>query len=107
VLVFGVAPELLGAARERFKREADTVRDALAAKLGQRFKFQLVADPRFSLRGSAAPEPAGDDDVPAPEDIIDVTEEPEPPPPPGEPASVSRLRDELGATVVEELPREA
>ena len=63
VLVFGVAPELLGAARERFKREADTVRDALAAKLGQRFKFNLVAEPAFSI--SMAPRAAGGDAPPA------------------------------------------
>jgi DNA polymerase-3 subunit gamma/tau len=107
VLVFGVAPELLGAARERFKREADTVRDALAAKLGQRFKFQLVADPQFSTSmasfaaGGDAPDADALSAADAPIDLDDYAPPDEPPPPPEEPSSVSRLRDELGATVVE------
>jgi hypothetical protein len=133
VLVFGVAPELLGAARERFKREADTVRDALAGRLGRRFKFNLVSAPELSLSSSATPEPdrssggtapddaaerapapgvssgaasaAGqtDDDEEAgfaPEELVDA-------PPDLDAAPVSRLRSELGATVVEELPRES
>jgi hypothetical protein len=105
VLVFGVAPELLGAARERFKREADTVRDALAAKLGQRFKFTLVADPTFSLRDRPTEPPDEDEvDLGAAHDAEQAVAAP---PPPEESASVNRLREELGATVVEELPREA
>ena len=52
VLVFGVAPELLAAARERFKREADNVRDALAERLGRRFKFKLEPAPELSMSGS-------------------------------------------------------
>jgi DNA polymerase-3 subunit gamma/tau len=132
VLVFGVAPELLGAARERFKREADTVRDALAGRLGRRFKFNLVPAPELSLSSSATPDPdrstggtapdgdadrapapgvsygaaseAGetDDDEEAgfaPEELVDA-------PPDLDAAPVSRLRSELGATVVEELPRD-
>jgi hypothetical protein len=119
VLVFGVAPELLHAARERFKREADTVREALAARLGRRFKFNLEAAPQFSMAtagpGDAAPPrasavgsvdaaPAPDaaepvDESYAPEDLVDA-------PPDLDAAPVSRLRSELGATVVEELPRD-
>jgi DNA polymerase-3 subunit gamma/tau len=118
VLVFGVPPELLGAARERFKREADNVRDALAGKLGKRFKFNLVPDARFSLSGAPAgaegppdaqrasaggvPPPAASDameeDV-RPEERVDA-------PPDVDAAPVDRLRAELGATVVEELPRD-
>ncbi|MCJ7670938.1 MAG: hypothetical protein MUP67_02675, partial [Acidimicrobiia bacterium] len=37
VLVFGVAPQMLGAARERFRSQAEIVREALAARLGRRF----------------------------------------------------------------------
>ncbi len=118
VLVFGVPPELLGAARERFKREADNVRDALAGKLGKRFKFNLVADDRFSLSGASAdaegppdaerasaggvPPPAASDameeDV-RPDELVDA-------PADIDAAPVNRLRAELGATVVEELPRD-
>jgi DNA polymerase-3 subunit gamma/tau len=119
VLVFGVAPELLHAARERFKREADTVREALAGRLGRRFKFNLEAAPQFSMAAAApgdtatsraagmgsgdappapdAPEPG--DETYAPEDLVDA-------PPDLDAAPVSRLRSELGATVVEELPRD-
>jgi hypothetical protein len=113
VLVFGVPPELLGAARERFKREADTVREALAAKLGQRFKFKLVADPQFSLRSAPELHPEADEvDLEAERDAERAAAAGESPAAASdameaEPASVSRLRDELGATVVEELPREA
>ncbi len=121
VLVFGVAPELLGAARERFKREADTVREALADRLGRRFKFNLEPAPQFSMSGTvgerdseraAAPDaPSGpardalevrsesEPESYAPEDLVDA-------PPDLDAAPVSRLRAELGATVVEELPPE-
>ena len=61
VLVFGVAPELLAAARERFKREADNVRDALAERLGRRFKFKLEPAPELSMSGSQRID--GDDDA--------------------------------------------
>jgi len=113
VLVFGVPPALLAAARERFKREAETVRSALAERLGRRFKFNLVADEQFSLSGGPAGRATGGaadagaprdleaaDDVYAPEDLVDA-------PPDVEAAPVHRLRAELGATVVEELPRES
>jgi DNA polymerase-3 subunit gamma/tau len=110
LLVFGVAPELLGAARERFKREADTVREALAAKLGQRFKFNLIAEPSLSI--SMASLAAGGDTPPAGARSAAGAREdsasPEPVAlPTDESPSMSRLREELGATVVEELPREA
>ncbi len=125
VLVFGVAPELLGAARERFKREADTVREALAERLGRRFKFNLEPAAQFSLSGggsagggtSSGASAGGPSGAAAPQ----VTDEPPPPDPEPEhygpddlvdapsdvdAAPVSRLRAELGATVVEELPRD-
>jgi hypothetical protein len=113
VLVFGVAPEMLGAARDRFKSQADIVREALTARLGRRFKFKLEAAPQFSIEGAAArggadgPPPDGDEsndsgpppDLVDPDDVTEIPPEADPPP-------VNRLRDELGATVVEEVPRE-
>jgi hypothetical protein len=53
------------------------------------------------------PEPDGASDA-TQEEEQDLQIDPDAPnvPPPAEPAPVSRLRDELGATVVEELPRE-
>jgi DNA polymerase-3 subunit gamma/tau len=121
VLVFGVPPEMLGAARERFKQKADNVRDALADKLGQRFKFSVRAEPGFSMSGSTRPDapsspatpaapPAAGDTLGMDDEVVrdeDIDPEAEHVPPPEEPPPVSRLRDELGATVVEELPREA
>jgi DNA polymerase-3 subunit gamma/tau len=109
VVVFGVAPELLAAARERFKREADNVRDALAAKLGRRFKFTLVAAPELSLSVSRTAAAVAPDDASPPDDEPppDLVSDAEPALPASEPPPVSRLRQELGATVVEELPRES
>jgi len=128
VLVFGVAPQMLGAARERFKSQADVVRDALVARVGCRFKFKLEAAPEFAVDmpdADAAADGNADadvepDDAPrleareerAPDlppdllpDVVDPEEATEIPPE-SEPPPVSRLRTELGATVVEELPRE-
>ncbi len=126
VLVFGVAPQMLGAARDRFRSQADIVREALTDKVGKRFKFKLEAAPEFALDGpstaassssgaeDAGEEPPRDDPPrdagPAPDaealpdavDTDDLTEVP----PETDPPPVSRLRDELGATVVDEVPRE-
>jgi DNA polymerase-3 subunit gamma/tau len=165
VLVFGVAPQMLGAARERFRSQAELVREALAARLGRRFKFKLEAAPEFAVDGPAEDGPAeeasdgdalggdvpsgdvpsgdvrgGDapvetDDGPPPEaqaprrrerpsrppadlaadppadpagalppEVVDPDEATEIPPE-ADPPPVNRLRDELGATVVEEVPR--
>jgi hypothetical protein len=139
VLVFGVAPELLAAARDRFKREADNVRDALAERLGRRFKFKLEPAPELSMSASAntvngdAMEseraPAGGSDsstttgdndaerAPAPDvssgaasDAMEADDEDMEGsvavPADADPAPMTRLRDELGATVVEEVPRD-
>jgi len=111
VLVFGVPPAMLEAARPRFKKEADTIRAALASRLGRNLRFTLEPADQFSLGGSApSTRPAGGD--PGAQE----------PPPPDEPevdltgmvdagpqvdhAGVGLLRQELGATVVEELPRD-
>jgi len=142
VLVFGVPPELLGAARERFKREAETVREALASRLGRRFKFSIEAAAEFDLDantsveppvggppdgdptasgagrssadasiptnddGGRADGPSGSPDGPAEDEVIELHDlRDAPDPDAAEP--VERLRDALGATVVEEVPRDA
>jgi hypothetical protein len=123
VLVFGVAPQMLGAARDRFKSQADVVREAFIEKLGRRFKFKLEAAPQFAIDGpsgagdstpdASRPDPSSEQshdegrppDAEPPPEIVDpdefteVASETDPPP-------VNRLRDALGATVVEEVPRE-
>jgi hypothetical protein len=121
VLVFGVAPQMLGAARDRFRSQADIVREALSDKLGHRFKFKLEPAPQFALDGPSGSAPAesalmdaGDEaphedgrapDAEPPPEVVD-TEDLTEVPPETDPPPVNRLRDELGATVVEEVPRE-
>jgi hypothetical protein len=111
VVVFGVAPGLLEAARPRFKKEADTIRAALAARLGRSVKFNLIASEEFGAVGDASrPPPAGRTDrpepetpapdaEPEPEDLADASDAP-----PRRPEE--RLTEALGATVVEEVPRD-
>ena len=114
VVIFGVAPAMLEAARPRFKKEADTIRAALAARLGRSVRFNLEAAEQFSLGdapGSGAPAgeaPPGapEADAEPPEDI-DLTEMTDAGPEASTSASVSVLQDRLGATVVEEVPRDA
>ncbi len=104
VVTFGVAPGLLEAARPRFKREADTIRAALAEQLGRRVKFTLVASGEFSAVGDAdrsRPTPPPEPE-PEPGDLEDVADATDAPPR----APEARLTEELGATVVEEVPRQ-
>jgi DNA polymerase-3 subunit gamma/tau len=107
VVTFGVAPGLVEAARPRFKKEADTIRAALAARLGCSVKFTLVASEAFATVGDAdrRPAPARPEPAPASEvevesdDVADATDAP-----PRRPEE--RLTEALGATVVEEVPRD-
>ncbi len=110
VVIFGVAPALLEAARPRFKKEADTIRAALAARLGRSVKFNLIASDSFGTLGNAdrrpsapPPEasapPADLEPEPEPEDLTDASDAP-----PRRPEE--RLTEALGATVVEEVPRD-
>lgn len=114
VVVFGVAPGLLEAARPRFKKEADTIRAALAARLGRSVKFNLIASEEFGAVGDASrpppaerterterpePETPAADVEPEPEDLAEASDAP-----PRRPEE--RLTEALGATVVEEVPRD-
>ncbi len=119
VIVFGIAPTMIDAAKPRFKKEADTIRAALAERLGRNVRFSLEPAEEFSMSGGAststttAPETNGGarDDTSAPEPIepedfdIDLSQTSDAPK--GDPAPVSLLQEQLGATVVEELPRDA
>jgi hypothetical protein len=112
VLVFGIPPSMIEAAKPRFKKEADTIRAALADRLGRNLKFTLEPAEQFSLGGAprSAESPAADEPPPeiAPEpeepdidlsETVDVA-------PDADPAGVGLLREQLGATVVEEVPRD-
>ncbi len=102
VVVFGVAPELVEAARPRFKREADTIRAALADRFGRNVKFNLVAAADF-VADAPARAPARKPDPPPEEldadEVLDATDAPPEPP-------EARLTEAFGATVIEDIPRQ-
>jgi DNA polymerase III subunit gamma/tau len=106
VVTFGVSPRLIEAARPRFRREADTIRDALSQQVGTRLRFNLVAHEGFSGERAASAQPAPP--VAEPEDDDTVIEPDESTAPPGvESASpTNMLTESLGATVVEERHHE-
>jgi hypothetical protein len=115
VVVFGVPPAVIEAARPRFKKEADTIRDALAHHLGRTVRFILEPADAFAFSGgqqqpaafSADPPPVSDDDSPEMAEMADIDLSQNTDAPLEAPASVSLLQQQLGATVVEELPRDA
>lgn len=95
VIVFGMPPKLISAARPRFQKEADTIREALAAKLGRRMLFKVVATEELT----AAPATVDlTNEPPAyvePHEILD-----EVPAAPNDP--MQHLMTQFGASVVEE-----
>jgi hypothetical protein len=103
VITFGVPRASYEVAVPRFKKEADNIRAALSARLGRELKFRAVphdfgADPS----PASAPldeEPPDDDEI----DLADLVEG-------GAEApaldSVTFITQSLGATVVEEVPRD-
>jgi len=106
VVTFGVSPRLIEAARPRFRREADAIRDALSRHLGTSLRFNLVEHEGFSGDPAASAPPG----PPAPdEEHDDVVMEPdEAATPPGVESTspTSMLTESLGATVVEERHHE-
>lgn len=107
VVTFGVSPRLIEAARPRFRREANTIRDALSRHVGTSLRFNLVPHEGFSGERTASAQPEHPDAVP--DDGDDVVAEPgEGATPPGvESASpANMLTESLGATVVEERHHE-
>ncbi len=107
VVTFGVSPRLIEAARPRFRREANTIRDALSRHVGTSLRFNLVPHEGFS-GGRAASAPAEPPDA-VPDESDDIIVEPdEGATPPGvESASpANMLTESLGATVVEERHHE-
>jgi DNA polymerase-3 subunit gamma/tau len=107
VVTFGVSPRLIEAARPRFRREADTIRDALSQQVGTSLRFNLVAHEGFSGDRAASVQPAPP--VAEPEEHDDVVIEPdESTAPPGVESGspTNMLTESLGATVVEERHHE-
>ncbi|MEX0664190.1 MAG: DNA polymerase III subunit gamma/tau [Acidimicrobiia bacterium] len=118
IVVFGVPPGVIEAAKPRFKKEADTIRAALAHHLGRTVRFNLEPAEEFSLGGGqpapvptrdapSASGPSGADEPPEMVEMADIDLSQNTDAPLGPPASVSLLQQQLGATVVEELPRDA
>jgi DNA polymerase-3 subunit gamma/tau len=106
VVTFGVSPRLIEAARPRFRREADTIRDALSRHVGASLRFNLVEHEGFSGEPAASALPV----PPPPEEEHDdaVVEPDEAATPPGVESTspTSMLAESLGATVVEERHHE-
>jgi hypothetical protein len=114
IVIFGVPPAVIEAARPRFKKEADTIRDALAQHLGRTVRFNLESTDQFSTgggssRAATAPEEAREAPPPTEDemDIVDIDLSQTSDVPSGPAAPVALLQQQLGATVVEELPRDA
>jgi hypothetical protein len=99
VITFGVSPRLIEAAKPRFKREADTIRSALSERLGRKLRFSLVAQEFGDAPVEQAPPPTESDDL-DPGELVDA------PPDDVAVASFGLLTESLGASVVEERPRE-
>jgi DNA polymerase-3 subunit gamma/tau len=107
VITFAVPRGLIEAARPRFKREADTIRVALTERLGRKLKFQVIAGefdaveqaPAAEVSPAAASETEDADDL-DPGELTDAA------PDDVAVASFGLLTESLGASVVEERPRE-
>ena len=98
VVVFAISPRLLEAARPRFKRVAEQIRDGLAERVGQTLKFTLVAE-------DPVPSPASSSGSDA-DDEVDLGELVDADGSEGGLDSVSRLQETFGASIVDERPRE-
>jgi DNA polymerase-3 subunit gamma/tau len=141
VIVFGVPPNLIEAAKPRFHRAADSIREAFSRRLGRTMKFKIAPAEDFTeisatVRGSGGAsgpggrgggrggdpsrdepplgEPPPDDDPPdsgpprQPEadEHIDLSETVDAGSVDVGASSVGLLEQQLGATVVEEKPRD-
>ncbi len=116
VVVFGVPPRVIEAARPRFQREADAIRDSLAAQVGRKLRFKIVPHDFVESRAIdlTDPAPTAHDDIPPgeppppdeePDDYIDTSQLTDAPAGAGAVDSVSRLVETFGAEVVDEQRR--
>jgi DNA polymerase-3 subunit gamma/tau len=103
VITFGVPRAQFDVAVPRFRKEADNIRAALSAKLGRRLMFKPVPhDFVGTARSSSEPpldEPPPDDDHIDLDDLVDDASD-------APVDSVTLITQSLGATVVEEVPRD-
>jgi hypothetical protein len=108
VITFGVPRAHYDVAVPRFKKDADNIRAALSNRLGREMRFKPVAhdgfdadpsSPAASARGVLDEEPPDDDAI----DLADLVDEDSEAPAVD---SVTLITQSLGATVVEEVPRD-
>jgi DNA polymerase-3 subunit gamma/tau len=104
VIVFGAPPKRRDAVNDRFRKEADTIKNAFASKLGRAPRFSVRAHD-FESHDALRPAPVDEERQPEHEhehiDLEDLVDAPDAPP-----DSITRLTNQLGAEVVEEIPRE-
>jgi DNA polymerase-3 subunit gamma/tau len=104
VITFGVPRAQYDVAVPRFRKEADNIRAALSSRLGGEMKFKPVAHD-FGSDPAPAPSPPLDEEPPDDDeiDLADLVDDAG-----SAPAmdSVSLITQSLGATVVEEVPRD-
>ncbi len=108
VITFGVPPGQLPNAGPRFKKEADTIRDALSSRLGRSMKFRLIGHEGFDAepRQSGARNEPLDEVPPDDDEVVDLTELVDAESNGAPVDSVSVIAKRLDATVVEERPRD-
>jgi DNA polymerase III subunit gamma/tau len=115
VITFGVPRQHYDVALPRFRKEADNIRDALSAKLGQRMKFKPIAHDGFNAPANAGPpgaptepvDPLGEPPVDLDGDeALDLHDLVNAEPDAAAVDSVSLLTRSFDATVVEEVPRD-
>ena len=120
VIVFGVPPNLIDAAKPRFQRAADSIREAFSHRLGRTMKFKIEpADDFTAIGGAVKPGPRPRDEPPIgeppadagepqyeAEEHIDLTETVDADTVDVAVSSLGLLEQQLGATVVEEKPRD-
>jgi hypothetical protein len=105
VITFGVPREHYDVAVPRFKKEADNIRAALSNRLGRAMRFKPVPHDGFAGDTTTSAQ-AVDEEPPADEEVVDLAELVDEGPSAPAVDSVTLITESLGATVVEEHPRD-
>jgi hypothetical protein len=113
VITFGVPKGIYANAVPRFKKERETIRDALEARLGRRMQFQLKEHDGFDAEPipRTSPRPRSEESESSTgaveeEEVLDITELLDTDAPGVAVDSVTLAAQRLDATIVEELPRD-
>jgi hypothetical protein len=108
IVTFGIPPNIVEAAKPRFKREAETIRKALSERLGRKLRFNVVPHDMSGTaeRAAGVSPPAANAPAEEEPEFVDPSELLDAPPDDAAVASFGLLTESLGASVVEERPRE-